>query len=449
MSVADIVPPEVRDRLPEIIQGELIRGGVRLEAENVRRDGTRVPVEVSTTLLEIGGQELVLAMVRDITERRRAEEQLREAQKMEAIGTLAGGIAHDFNNILTGILGHASLVQQDLPPDSPLYQDLGRIMHAAGRAADLTRHLLTFARRSPHVEMEPLDVNIVAREVADLLGHTIDKSINIELQLAPDLPAVRGDAGQLHQTLLNLCLNARDAMPQGGKLTIATEKVAVAAEEGLADADLPAGEYVLLSVADTGSGIAPAVLRRIFEPFYTTKDQGRGLGLAIVYGIVHGHGGTVRVQSEPGQGSVFQVYLPARKEPATSAPPPVLAVPGGSETVLVVDDETAVRQVLQRILERGGYTVLLAEDGVQALEVYRDHGKKIDLVVMDVAMPHMGGRDACQRLQEISPGVKVLFSSGYSEEDQTELSMWGARGFLQKPYDATTVLRTVRRALDM
>jgi PAS domain S-box-containing protein len=449
LSVADIVPPEIRDKLPQVIQEEVTRGSIRLEAENLRRDGSRVPVEVSTALLEIGGQGLVLALAHDITDRRRAEEQLRQAQKMEAVGTLAGGIAHDFNNILTGILGHASLVQQDLPPESPLYGDLGRIIHAAGRAADLTRQLLTFARRSPQVEMQPLDLNALVREVADLLGHTIDKSIAVELYLAPGLRAVCGDAGQLHQTILNLGLNARDAMPQGGRLTIETANVDISAEQASAAADMAAGEYVLLSVTDTGTGMQPAVQERIFEPFFTTKDQGRGLGLAIVYGILRGHGGTVRVQSEPGKGATFQVYLPAYRGPAASAPTGELSVPGGRETVLVVDDEEAVRGVLQGILERAGYTVLPAESGVQAVNLYRDHGAEIDLVVLDVTMPHMGGWETCMRLRELSPQVKVLLSSGYSEDSKAaEILAQGAQGFLQKPYVVEEVLRKVRQTLD-
>jgi PAS domain S-box-containing protein len=449
LTVADFLPPEIDGPVRHVLQSALATGGARIEGENVRKDGSRVPVEVSTALLEMGGQQLVLALVRDVTERKRAEEQLRQAQKMEAIGTLAGGIAHDFNNIMTGILGYATLLQKDFPPGSPFYADISAVIASAGRASDLTRQLLTFARRSSQDAMQPVALNTVVQEVVGLLERTIDKAITIELHLGSDLPNVRGDAGQLHQVFLNLCLNARDAMPNGGQLIIKTSAVRVRAEEVFGSLNVTAGEYVVLDVIDTGVGMEPAIRERIFEPFFTTKEQGRGLGLAIAYGIVRGHGGAIHVYSEPGEGTSFKVYLPAYRVAAEVAPAPREVAVGGSETILVVDDEEAVRSVLLRILERAGYTVIVAAGGHEALEIYGQRHAEIGLVILDVIMPQMGGRETYERMREIAPQVRVLLSSGYSESGKAaDILAAGAKGFLQKPFGVDTVLEKVRRTLD-
>ncbi len=448
MSLVECLPPQARARFPHSAR-ELNRAGMRIELELVRKDGRRVPVDVLTSMLEVAGRTVTIAQVRDISERKRAEEELRLAQKLEAIGTLAGGVAHDFNNMLTGILGYASVAQQEAPAGSRLHADLGQIIAVAGRAADLTRQLLTFARRAPGVDMVPLDLNAVVREVSKLLERTIDKSVAIELNLAEDLRNVNGNAGQMQQTLLNLCLNARDAMPRGGRMVIETANVHWGAHDVPAALGLAPGDYAMFSVSDTGEGIAPEAREHIFEPFFTTKEQGRGLGLAIVYGIVREHGGVIHVYSEPGHGATFRVYLPAAAATALPAAPAEAPLPTGSETVLVVDDEAAVRAVLQRMLERGGYTVLLAADGTQGVETYRQQHAAIALVVLDVIMPGMSGREAYRRLREIDPGVRVLLSSGYSQNGQAaEILTAGAQGFLQKPYDLGSVLRKVRQVLD-
>lgn len=426
-----------------------IQSGARAETEYLRQDGSRVAVEVSLGRLRVADQDLLLALVHDISRRKQTEEQLRQAQKMEAIGTLAGGVAHDFNNILTSILGYASLVQQELPPDSPLYRDMETILNSARRAADLTAQLLTFARRSSQTELRLLDPNDIVREVVKLLERTIDKAIAIEMRLSGDLAAVRGDSSQLHQALLNLCLNARDAMPRGGRLLLETRNVYLSEQDIGKDLQLTAGDYVVLSVSDTGEGIDPTVRGRIFEPFFTTKEHGRGLGLAMVYGIVRGHGGAVHVYSERGQGTTFKVYLPACWEAGEAPTQAVEEISGGQETILIVDDEENVRHVLQRILVRGGYTVLLASGGTQALDIYRQSRDEVALVILDIIMPRMSGQETFLRLMEIDPEVKVMLSSGYSENGQVNHILTdGAQGFLQKPYDMAMVLRKVREVLD-
>jgi PAS domain S-box-containing protein len=425
------------------------RGSFTLESLHRTREGQLFPVEIAVNFLEFEGREYNCAFAHDISRRRQLEEQLRQAQKMEAIGTLAGGVAHDFNNILTSILGYASLVQQEIPDNSPQHADMETIIASARRAAELTEQLLTFARRSTQAERAALDVNDIVQEIAKLLERTIDKAIAIELQLAADLKPVKGDASQLHQAVLNLCLNARDAMPDGGWLGITTQNTRIEVTDAREDLPIGAGDYVVLSVTDTGCGMGPAVLERIFEPFFTTKEQGRGLGLAMVYGIVRGHGGAVQVRSEPGRGTTFKVFLPVHEEvtPARTAGPEDL--PSGRETVLVVDDEGDVRRVLQRILERGGYQVIPAADGAQAIDLYCQRSGAIDLVVLDVIMPRMGGGETFRRLREINPFVKVLLSSGYSESGQaTAILDQGACGFLSKPYGVDTVLRKVRQVLD-
>jgi two-component system cell cycle sensor histidine kinase/response regulator CckA len=447
----DLIAPNDRQRAMDNARKTLEMGSVRnIEYDLLREDGTTFPAETSASLIvdADGKPKAFIGQVRDITERRKLEEQLRQAQKMEAIGTLAGGIAHDFNNLLTGILGFASVVHSELPADSPLRPDVETIIHSSQQASDLTRQLLTFARRG-RVEVCPLSLNDIAREVIRLLKHTVDKAIFIESHLARDLSTVEGNASQLQQMLLNLCLNARDAMPQGGRLIIETRNVILREEKTYADLDLKAGQYVLLSVTDTGAGMDAEIQQRLFEPFFTTKEQGRGLGLAMVYGIVRGHGGAVHVYSEPDQGSIFKVYLPVASRLAEDTALEEAELVGGSETVLVVDDEEPVQKLLRRILEQGGYTVLLVADGVEALELYTKLSTEIDLVVLDIIMPQMGGRETYERLREINPGVKVLLSSGYSENGQAQdILAAGARGFLQKPYDLGAVLRKVREVLD-
>jgi PAS domain S-box-containing protein len=442
LHATDIVPSD-SPLLSSMESGDAPRP-TRIEGEFMRQDGSRVAVEVGMALLDVGGVAVLFVIAHDITDRRRIEEELRQVQKMEAVGTLAGGIAHDFNNILTGILGYASLLRQELPGGGAAAADVEAIAGAAKRGAELTNQLLTFSRRSPHVEMAGLDVNFIAREVARFLERTIDKSIALKTKLDPGLAPVLGNSGQLHQAVLNLCLNACDAMPHGGFLLIETANI-----RGLAPGKSH-GNVVLLRVQDTGVGMEAAVRDRIFEPFYTTKEKGRGLGLAMVYGIVHGHSGDIHVLSEPGKGSTFEIVLPASEEalePRTKKGR--THSHGGHETILVIDDEEPVRNVLQRILERGGYGVIAAEDGVRGVEIYRERRAEIGLVILDMAMPCMSGGETFESLLAIDPHVRVLISSGYSEEGRaTELLERGAVGFLRKPYGIDGVYQSVRDGLE-
>jgi PAS domain S-box-containing protein len=387
----------------------------------------------------------------DITERKRLEEQLRQAQKMEAIGQLAGGIAHDFNNLLTAITGNVSAVLMGLEPGDPRGELLQITEKAAWRAAELVQKLLSFSRRAI-LWLRPTDLNQCVREVVEILGRTIDPRIHIEAQLAEDLWPARADANQIHQVLLNLCVNARDAMPDGGRLVLETGNVVLDPEHARQHLDARPGRYVRLRVSDTGHGIPAEVLPHIFDPFFTTKPVGKGtgLGLASVFGIVKQHLGWVECHSAAGQGARFDIYLPgqrvggAAEEEAAPAGLPA----GGSETVLLVDDEKVVRGVGQMILERYGYKVLLAPDGLEALEIYQRERGRIGLVILDLTMPRLSGRDTLTQLLRIDPKARVLLASGYSAEHAEVAQQQGAAGFIAKPYRAQELARAVRQALD-
>ncbi len=448
LTEADIVAPEVREQLPERYRQVKERGWLQLESVNLHKDGHLVPVEITANVATLDDQERLFVLTRDITRRKQLEQQLLQAQKMEAIGTLAGGIAHDFNNILVGILGYASLLQQELPDDFSLQSDVETIIRSARRAADLTHQLLALTRHS-HLDVRSLNLNDVVAEVIQLLSRTLDKVIVIETHLDDDLAAVEGDAGQLYQVLLNLALNAGDAMPQGGRLIIETANVTLNQEQARADLNLRPGHYACLSVTDTGHGMDETTIDRIFEPFFTTKEEGRGLGLAVVYSIVNAHQATIHIDSEPGVGTAFKIYFPTTADATFTVPPDGRKIIGGTETVLIVDDEESVRYLLKRVLEQSGYTVLLAEDGCLAVELYRQHADEISLVILDMIMPRMGGRETFKQLQGITPLVKVLLSSGYSTNGQAEeILRAGACGFLQKPYDVPGVLHKIREVLD-
>jgi signal transduction histidine kinase/CheY-like chemotaxis protein len=383
------------------------------------------------------------ALAADIAERKRTEEQLRQSQKMDAIGQLAGGVAHDFNNLLTGILGYASLLVETGAPES---REAGRaILEAGQRAASLTRQLLGLARRGKLLNA-PVDVHAIVDEVMRFLGRTLDRSIALERDLRARRAVVVGDAGQIHQILLNLAVNARDAMQGGGIMTFATEEVEAAAGEELA-----AGRYLAISVRDTGIGIPREIRERIFEPFFTTKPQGEGtgLGLATVYGIARNHGGTVTVASEPGNGSTFTVRLPLA---GGALEPPgereKAEVPRGHARVLVVDDEHAVRAVTSRMLGELGYRAVATGSARDALGEYRAARGSIDLVLLDMSMPEMDGLACLQALREVDPGVRVLVSSGYARDGRAQQMLdEGATGFVQKPFVLRELAEAVERAL--
>jgi nitrogen-specific signal transduction histidine kinase len=385
---------------------------------------------------------------RDITECKHLESQLLQAQKMEAIGTLAGGVAHDFNNILTGIQGYTSLMMLELDTHHPHYERLKRIEEQIRSASGLAKQLLGFACGGRY-EVRPINMNEIIRRSSPMFGRT-KKELTVHGKYEKDLWTVEVDRGQIEQVLLNLYVNAWHAMPEGGELYLETSNVAID-ENYAALYVVPPGNYVRVCVADTGVGMEEETKKRIFDPFFTTKEMGRGtgLGLAMVYGIMKGHKGFVDVYSKPGHGTTFTLYLPASEKKALEERPAASKTLKGSETILLVDDEPAVLAVSKKILESLGYTVHGAGNGQEAIAFYREMKNDIDLVILDVIMPGLSGSEAFDRIRELNPSVKVILSSGYSLEGQAQQIMdRGCRGFIQKPFDIARLSRKVREVLE-
>lgn len=385
-------------------------------------------------------------------ERRRLEEQLRQAQKMEAIGQLAGGVAHDFNNILTAITGYSELLLDELSPDSPLRDDVSEIRKAADRAATLTRQLLAFSRKQI-LALRVLDLNVLVADMDKLLRRLLGEDVDLVTKLDPALGAVKADPGQLEQVIVNLAVNARDAMPEGGKLTIETRNADL--DESYAREHLPVtpGRYVLLAVSDTGTGMSQETQVHLFEPFFSTKEKGKGtgLGLATVYGIVKQSGGYIWCYSEVGHGSTFKVYLPLVEEPAQPlAAPRARTKPArGWETVVVVEDEEGVRLLARRVLKAQGYTVLEATDGAAAVALAREHAGPLHLLLTDVILPASSGRKLADELVTLRPGLKVLYMSGYTEDAIVHRGVLDpGTAFLHKPFSPDDLTLKVREVLD-
>jgi two-component system cell cycle sensor histidine kinase/response regulator CckA len=392
----------------------------------------------------------VIEYVRDISERRLLEERFLQAQKMESIGLLAGGIAHDFNNILGGILGYASWLKTNIKSDHPFFRPVDTIEKSACRAAELTAQLLAFARGGKY-DIRSSSLNSVISESLKILAGTLDKSITIETILDDSMPTVEIDVGQIQQVLINLCVNARDAMPEGGRLTIQSATTCLNESDVRNRPEAKPGWFAVLSVSDTGLGMDDSVRGRIFEPFFTTKEKGKGtgLGLAMVYGVVKNHGGFVNVYSEAGEGSTFRVYLPLSGKPEVQEAGSEAELTGGHETVLVIDDEEAIREVAADILGSYGYRVCLAADGEEGISFFRREFRRIDLVILDMIMPRQGGRETFLELRKIDPKVRVLFSTGYSQNGKvSEILALGVKGFIQKPYQVKDLLAKVRDILD-
>jgi signal transduction histidine kinase/CheY-like chemotaxis protein len=417
-------------------------------------------IESAVPLRSLAGEVVGAILVsQDVSDRRAAddalrqsEDRLRHAQKMEAVGQLAGGIAHDFNNLLTGILSYVELIQGELRPDDPIRADLDQIRHTGERAAALTRQLLAFSRRQV-LQPRVLSLHAVVSELEPMLRRLLGPVVALEVATDPALAPVLADPSQLEQVLVNLAVNARDAMPSGGTVTISTANIQLGAADDARANGVRAGAYVTLSVGDTGVGMDVPTQARIFDPFFSTKPTGHGsgLGLSTVYGIVEQSGGHIAVESAPAQGATFTIFLP-RHEGAEAAPPAMpdrRRLPGGQETLLLVEDEAAVRSSVRRLLEKHGYTVIEARHGQDALTLMESGAAPIDMVVTDLVMPEMGGRELVERLRARQPALKVLFMSGYSE-----LAVAGngvmpqGSGFVEKPFTVEQLIRRTREILD-
>jgi PAS domain S-box-containing protein len=459
-NIRELTPPDRPDEESAILE-RLRKGECLHDFETVRRrkDGSLVDVSLTVSPIRDRDGHIVGAshMARDITERNRNAERMRETQKLESLGVMAGGVAHDFNNLLVGVLGNASFALDQLAPDSPARSAIERVVAAGERAAALTQQMLAYSGRGRFV-LERVDLSTSVRETIPLIQAAIPRTVDIELKLAGNLPAIDADVTQIQQLVMNLVINGAEAVPEGqpGKVTVATGLQAVDdayVHSNLASCrsgELRPGAYVRLEVCDTGNGMDEATQTKIFEPFFTTKFTGRGLGLAAVQGIVRGHSGSIQVMSAAGRGTTFRVLFPALASPARRPEASRPDMPGALKrcTVLVIDDERLVRTVAQMTLEKSGYTVLLAEDGKQAIELFGRYYSQIGCVVLDLAMPVMDGEETLPRLISLRPDIPVILSSGFGE-DEAVRRFQGKRlaGFLQKPYRAADLAAKVANAI--
>ncbi len=412
------------------------------------RDGSKIDVEFNTGIITYQEKPAALAIIRDMTERKRLEAQLQQAQKMEALGTLAGGIAHNFNNLLMGIMGNASLMVSETDSAHPNYEKLKNIEKLVDSGSKLTQQLLGYAREGRY-EIIPLNLNQLMKETSDTFRAT-KKEIRVHRELAENLFPIDADQGQIEQVLLNLYVNAADAMPGGGDLFLKTINVTDKDMKGRPYRPKP-GNYVLLTVRDTGTGMDKRTTERVFDPFFSTKGLGKGtgLGLASVYGIIKAHGGYIDVESKKGSGTTFKIYLPGAEKKVEMVAKSAQQIIKGNETVLLVDDEPMVLEVGINMLKKLGYTVLEAKGGREAVKVYKANKDKIDLVILDMIMPDRGGGETYDQMKEIDPTVTVLLSSGYSIDGQaTEILERGCNGFIQKPFTIKELSGRIREILE-
>lgn len=446
------------DEMWQTLQGGLTWTG---RLVNKRKDGSLFTEETTISPVRdkdgriinyVGVKHDITEHLRMSEEKKKLEAQYQQAQKMESIGRLAGGVAHDLNNLLSPILGYGEMLQEDLDGDSPYKSPLEEIVSAGERARDLVRQLLAFSRKQV-LEFKPVDLNGVLSKFEQLLRRTIREDIAIDLVLAPSIPRIIGDSGQLEQVIMNLAVNAQDAMPDGGKLTIETMTVELDEDYAASKQSVEPGKYVMLGISDTGTGIKKGTIDQIFEPFFSTKakEEGTGLGLSTVYGIVKQHGGNIWVYSEPGKGATFKVYFPvslAEDKPLDTEVEEVTNL-HGQETILLVEDNEQVRNLILKILERLGYKILVAQDGASALTILENHDGPVELLLTDVIMPEMNGRELFDRVSSSDPGIKVLFMSGYTDNviahhgiDDEGLN------FIQKPFAVQALASKVRNVLD-
>ena len=456
-----LIAPEhrqlIRDNLARHFRGEEIEP---YEYTLMAKNGARIDVIITTKLIDFHGEKAILGIVTDITGRKKAEAerekmeaQFRQAQKMEAIGRLAGGVAHDFNNLLTAINGYSDIVLKQMKEGDPLYDDIIEIRKAGERASALTRQLLTFSRREPY-EPTVIDLNALIHDVEKMLKPIIGEDIELTLDLSVDLARVKADSGQMEQVILNLAVNARDAMPRGGRLSIATRNVNIDTYHAHVFSRARPGNFVCMSVRDTGTGISADVRPHIFEPFFTTKEEGKGtgLGLSVVYGIVNQHGGWIDLYSEVGKGTEFRVYLPIFSiVPAAAEKPrrhPLEKLKGNGEKILLVEDADSVRLFGHRILSANGYSVHAAKNAQEAMDIFGKENGRFDMLFTDIVLPDIAGPELYNRLLESNPGLKAILTSGYTEE-RSDVPIRGDSSytFLQKPYLAEDLLRTIKQLI--
>jgi len=430
------------------------RRGVRLDNVEVRwkrQDGKAITVRLSGRAVKGETGDVVEVIAEDVTERRVLEDQFRQAQKMEAVGRLAGGVAHDFNNLLMVISGYTEVLMEHTAQDHALHPKIAAIQQASDRATTLTRQLLAFSRKQL-LELKVVDVNAIVKDIERLLRPLIGENIELSTRLAGDLGRTRADAGQIEQVIMNLVVNSKDAMPNGGKISIQTANESLDDDLQRECSYIQPGPYVMLSIEDNGHGMDKETQSRIFEPFFTTKEKGKGtgLGLSTVYGIIKQSGGYVLAQSEVGRGTTFRIYLPRVEEPAENAnvTRASQSATGGSETVLLVEDEESVRQLVRETLEAKGYKVLEANHGAAALQIASDYHGPIDMLITDVVMPGMSGRELSEQLSASDPDIKILYLSGYTEDAVVHQGVLEpGTSFLQKPFTLQALARKVREVL--
>ncbi|HUI10697.1 MAG TPA: ATP-binding protein [Bacteroidota bacterium] len=444
---------ERRDAVRQLVDSMFAEGrGLRnAEEQMVRPGGQEFPVTLNASLVfdEKGATVNARIVARDISERKMMEAALLHAQKIDSIGNLAGGIAHDFNNILAAVLGSASIMRRRLTEKSKLYKYVAIIESSARRGSSLTRQLLTFARKT-ETNVAPVDLNTLIEETLHLFQRSVTKEIDVVTHLTAESVTVNGDDGQLQQALLNIFLNARDAMPEGGTLTIATAVTIADAHTVSQFSSIKPGPFVVITITDTGRGIERSIQNRVFEPFFTTKDSGTGLGLSVVYGVVQSHGGFINLESEVGQGSTFSVYLPrASALPVSAARQRRQRVPHGRENILIIDDEISVCEIARDMLAGLGYTVYVEHDGKSGADLYRIRQAMIDLILLDINMPVMGGKQAFEVLRAINPRCRIIIVTGYGREG-VETSKFSSQvnGFMQKPFQLEMLALKVREVLD-
>ena len=450
LSISSSGRQQFRKSIEELLAGNSVYG---FETEYESMDGNPRQLEFHGATRRGSAGEVIGAvlMCLDLTNYKLIESQLRHAQKMEAIGTLAGGIAHDFNNLLTGIMGNVELAMIKMNSGDDIKENLDNIFMSSKRAADLTSQLLAFGRRRMELP-KPLNLLKCVNDAVKVLKRTIDPLINIEIIDKAVLHNIYGDEGQMNQLLMNLLINARDSMPEGGTIEIVSENIVIDDDYYIVNKESLSGHFYRLTIKDTGTGIPEEIMKQIFEPFFTTKKQGKGtgLGLAMVYGIVKGHHGWIEVDSKLGVGTKFIIYLALTEDQVELQPAEVsISLTGGSETILLTDDESFVRDLGKELLENFGYTVMTAQDGVEALETYRQNRDKIDLLILDLSMPKKSGRETLRELLEFDSEVKVIVSSGFDKTGPVKsLLDMGAKTFVQKPYRLDKMLTEVRKVLD-